>query len=119
MAGIVPGLNLKGMARGLSSLASDGLARHGGTMALGAIGGYAASDEGFMSTTAGMVGGAALGLAASRGAFGSSVKAASRGFNSRTAMAANTAMEVGRAGYSGAKMYCNKAMNSIKSSMKG
>ena len=82
--------------------------RHGASMAIGAMGGYAASDEGVMSTTAGMVGGAALGLAASRGAFGSTVGKGAAMLNRQA-----------RKGYQGAAMYCNKGMNAIKSTMKG
>lgn len=116
MAGIVPGLT--GMAAGLQT-AGRFAAKHGTGMAVGAMGGYAASDDGFLSTTLGMAGGAGLGLAASRGAFGASVKGATRQLNSIGAMAANTAAAVAGQGYSGAKMYCNKGINAIKSTMKG
>lgn len=123
-------LGLKGMAQGLGILAKEAMpgmktaatnfaAKHGTGMAVGAMGGYAASDDGFLSTAAGIAGGAGLGLAASRGAFGASVKAATRNLNSRGAMAANTAGAIASAGYSGAKMYCNKGINAIKSTMKG
>ncbi len=109
MAGIIPGLT--GMAAGLKTaqrVGSSTLGRYGASMAIGAMGGYAASDEGFMSTTAGMVGGAALGIAASRGAMGSTVGKGAAMLNRQA-----------RKGYQGAAMYCNKGMNSIKSTMKG
>lgn len=109
MAGIIPGLT--GMAAGLNAakrVASSGMGRYGASMAVGAMGGYAASDEGFMSTTAGMVGGAALGLAASKGAFGSKLGQGAAMLNRQA-----------RRGYQGAAMYCNKGFNAIKSTMKG
>ena len=110
---------LKGMAGGLGILAkeampglkraaSTSLGRYGGSMAVGAMGGYAASDEGFKSTAAGMVGGAALGMAASKGAFGSTVGKGASMLNRQA-----------RRGYQGASMYCNKGMNAIKSTLKG
>lgn len=101
--------SMKGMAAGLGEAAKYGARRYGGSMAVGAAAGYMASDDGFMSTTAGMAGGAALGFAATRGAFG---KGMTRMANRMNYSAANP-MKAAK----NTKMMANNAYNSIKSTL--
>jgi hypothetical protein len=96
-------------------MAKAGLNKYGGSMAVGAAGGYMASGDGFTSTATGMAGGAALGFAASKGAFGGGARSMAAGLN-RGMRAPGKA---GMRGYEGAKMKANQAYNSVKSTLGG
>ena len=99
----------------ITRMAKAGLGKYGGSMAVGAAAGYAASDDGFMSTTMGMAGGAALGYAATKGAFGGGVRSAAAGLN----RGMRSPLKAGMRRYEGAKMAANQAYNGIKSTLGG